>query len=126
MSHIHNFCKYMLIFHIQDSKDVSKELERLASQHLSRGLTLQPLLVYDQSQDQVTVYINNVRYPAVNLVRGVDMLFKTYMALNLVYPCESKNILLFFQRYVYDIKTKFDKMSPCVSSTMSLLSKKLP
>ena len=43
------------------------------------------------------------------------------MVLNLAYSAEAKNFLLFVQRFVYEIKTVYDKMSPCIYDVMQKL-----
>jgi len=114
-----------IIFSLQDAGAVCGELKKHSDLHVKYNLRVQPVLVVVGSEtvEEVAVYVNNIKYLALNIVRGLDMLFKTYMALNLEYSCENKNVLLFIQLHIFEIHTKYDKLSPSICSLMKMLSK---
>lgn len=82
------------------------------------GLRIQPMIVRLKQENVYIVVLNHVKYETQNALRAMDILFKVTMALDIQFSIEAKNLLLFLQRQVYEIKTPHDKMSPSISILM--------
>lgn len=110
-------------YFFQDDSDLEVKLKNRQKLHFDMGVTSQPLVavIGIDVQTQVLVVVEDIKYQASTVMRGVDLLFKISMALDCEYSTEIKNVLLFIQRYFYKISTDHDKMSPCISTFMNKL-----
>jgi len=77
--------------------------------------TVQPYMIFvcgTESENQISefyVIINNHIFKVESGLKAVDICFKSFFALNLNYPDESKQVWYFIQKYFYKIETKYDK-----------------
>lgn len=90
----------------------------------SYGLTVQPHIVRvtDFELEKYFTFIENNKYIFDSLLSAVDKLFKAYFALDLSYNFECCHIFEFFQKYFYNISTKYDKNNKYVLSLISELN----
>ena len=101
----------MASFQVANEEDA--RLENLKSVLYHKQLTLQPLTVIVGSIfniEQTYVVINDTWYETKCLLKAVSFTFKFFFALDCAYPEKSKNIWLFIQRAVYDIKIPGEKV----------------
>ena len=78
-----------------------------------KQLNLQPLTVIVGSIfniEQTYVVINDTWYETKYLLGAISFTFKSFFALDCAYPEKSKNIWLFIQHAVYDIKIRGQKV----------------
>lgn len=61
---------------------------------------------------EIIVYFDTIKYKVFTVLRAIDVCFKIIHLFNLEYPVESCAVWLFIQKYLYNIKTKFDKSHP--------------
>ena len=98
-------------------------LSRVENEAAATSTNVQPFLVALIDAQEFFVILDDKKFLFNSAVRALDILFKITMVLNLAYSREAKNFLLFIQRYVFEIKTKYDKMSPCIFDMMQKLKK---
>ena len=89
-------------------------LKRVEAEAAATATNVQPLIVNVLDTEDYYVVVDSYKYVFPSAVRALDILFKLTMVFNLAYSREAKNFLLFIQRFVFDIKTKYDKLSPCI------------
>ena len=76
------------------------------------GLTLQPLAVVigeEEHPERFLVVIDDFFYEVESPLKAIDIVFKSFHALNLDYPPEAEQLWLFLQTKVYRITTRYDK-----------------
>lgn len=74
---------------------------------MNYGLTIQPFMVTlsnIEGDRQYALVIDNNYYLFNNFVSCLDKTFKTFYALGLKYPVESKSVWLFLQKYFFEIE----------------------
>ena len=95
--------------HSLSSEDNIKDmLEEKQKEAKISGKSMQPIIII--KDDKYFVCLNHAIYEVLSLVKAFDILFKISMAFNLEYSTENKNILLFLQKYVFEISTPYDKV----------------
>lgn len=86
----------------------------------ARKGSLQPILVVTGSDwktiDEVYVCINDIRWKVDDIVRGFDMLFKTFYILDTSLPKESELLWGIIQRWIYKMNA-----SPTHSNVASII-----
>jgi hypothetical protein len=87
---------------------VSNRLEVLAQ----KGISLQPYLVFIGSVHNIKkyklVFTKDIIYDFDAPLPALDALFKSFFALDSLYPVESRHIWTFLQQVVYKIETPQD------------------
>lgn len=61
---------------------------------------------------EIIVYFDSIKFKVFTIIRAIDLYFKIFHLFNLQYPIESGAVWLFIKKYLYSIKTKFDKCHP--------------
>jgi len=61
---------------------------------------------------EIIVYFDSIKFKAFTVIRAIDLCFKIFHLFDLEYPIQSGAVWLFIQKYLYSIKTKFDKSHP--------------
>jgi len=90
------------------NEDKTKKAQRLQQ-------TVQPYMIFvceTESENQISAFyviVNNHIFKVESGLKAVDICFKSFFALNLNYPDESKQVWYFIQKYFYNIETKYDK-----------------
>ncbi|KAB0790730.1 hypothetical protein PPYR_01501 [Photinus pyralis] len=109
------------LFNVQEFAEASSIVERRKQKLHSYDLPLQPfgVIVGDDCQDvrAFYVFINGNKYTCESGIRCLELLYKSFHALNLEYPSESKHVWYFVQELVF--KTS---VSNKVGSTSSVIS----
>jgi len=80
---------------------------------------LQPYIVFVETDGQVTsfyVVINKYFYKVESALKAIDVCFKSFFAFHLNYTPECEQVWCFIQKYMYDIKTKYDKSFQAVNN----------
>lgn len=87
------------------------------------GLTLRPQIYRITNTKDTTYYVkfDNICWQFSNVMKVIDITFKTYQALNLTYQYENINPWTFIQQFVYKITTKYDIKTPCLSTLLKTL-----
>ena len=96
-------------------------LQKIEENAAATSSKVQPLIVAVTDEDKYYVVLDDKKFIFSSIIKALDVLFKMSMVLNLAYSAEAKNFLLFVQRFVYEIKTVYDKMSPCIYDVMQKL-----
>ena len=111
---------------LQDAADINDNLYKRKDKCAKLGLTAQPIVVVVSPRPDLVessaVYVDSTAYSIRGVLRTVDVCFKIHMALNAAYSTESKQVLLFMQRYFYKIKTDSDKVTSSITNLMGQLS----
>lgn len=106
--------------------DIDAALQQHRNKLALQGRTVQPIIVaVKKSTDKVEgcfVYLNDVSYKFPTIIKAFDINFKIHLALNAQYSLETRNIYLWFQRYIYDITTKYDMVTSSVSKLIDIFS----
>lgn len=68
------------------------------------------------------VYLDGTIYKFSSFLTCLDICFKIFQCLNLIYPDSCYSVWLFVQKYFYGIKTHFDKNIPSVIGLISTLN----
>ena len=97
-------------------------LNKMEADAAAASNNVQPLIINVRDSGQFILLVDDKKFSFASAIRAVDVLFKLTMVLNLAYSREAKNFLLFIQRYVFEIKTHYDKMSPSIYDIMSKLN----
>ena len=106
----------------QDSEEMTAALNKMEADAAAASNNVQPLIINVRDSGQFILLVDDKKFSFASAIRAVDVLFKLTMVLNLAYSREAKNFLLFIQRYVFEIKTHYDKMSPSIYDIMSKLN----
>jgi len=61
---------------------------------------------------EIIVYFDSIKFKVFTVIRAIDLCFKIFQLFNLKYPIQSGAVWHFIQKYLYSIKTKFDKSYP--------------
>ena len=98
---------------IEEKKQIEK--------YTKYGLPYQPQLFKVGCDDKPSFYLkfNDVSWKFSNLLKALDICFKTYQVLNLEYPFETALLWTFIQNRIYNIKTKFDIKTPSLIAAVS-------
>ena len=91
---------------------MTRELQKIEEKAAAISNKVQPLIVAVTDEDKYYVVLDDKKFIFSSIIKSLDLLFKMSMVLNLAYTAEAKNFLLFLQRFVCEIKTVYDKMSP--------------
>ena len=90
------------------------------------GVTVQPqLLLLGHNicrPDQYFIVLNNIVYEVDNLVKAVDLCFKSFFVFNLDYPVQAFDPWSFIQKGLYNITTPYDKIVPRVTDLISKIN----
>lgn len=101
--------------------DLQKSLEDRIKLMRKHRNTSQPFIVAVGNPKQIEVcyvIIETIKYKYQNILTAVDACFKSFYALDLKYPAESKLAWIFLERYIYGLSTNL-KNPPAVSSLLS-------
>ena len=116
------------MFLFQEKNDLTSVLKSRRELY-DDGLPSQPVVIVVKETGSITcirVYISEeIYYEVSNVLRAVDILFKLTMALSLEYDTRVKNLMTFIQIYFFQIKTVYDKISPCTATLITKLKAKL-
>lgn len=112
----------MVLFGSQIS-DIQRVLEDKKAHCLAHGLTVQPFImvigVNSNNIEQFFVIIEDTKYKFTTFLKALDLVFKTFQVLNLQYPKESELVYTFVQKYVYNIETPYDVITPNLVNILS-------
>jgi hypothetical protein len=88
--------------------------------------TVQPQIVIIGNLLQIQkvfVSVDNVFYRAESVLKAIDMVFKTYIALDMKYPFACQQVWVYIQQYLYDIHLSTDINLPSVVAFAGLIMK---
>lgn len=71
----------------------------------------------------VFVSIDSILYSVPSVLQALDICFKAFHTSSAKYPPESEHIWLIIQRFIYKIKTIWDKKIPVVEKILQDLNK---
>lgn len=94
------------IIHFQNMNYLESSLQGHRDLMKKHGWTFQPLIVAVgdlRNLQACYVVINTTKYLFQSLLAAVDFCFKSFYALKLEYPLESRTVWSFFDNYVYKI-----------------------
>lgn len=85
---------------------------------------IQPLLLIVGDFDNIraiSVYFDGIKYPMVNLLTAIDILYKIMFTFNLEFPKQSHIFYLFIQKFFYEMSTekKNVKVSTFISQILN-------
>ena len=100
---------------------MTTSLNKMENEAASTSTNVQPLIVHVSETGSFFVIVDDKKFLFTSAIRALDILFKLSMVLNLAYSRKAKNFLLFIQRFVFEINTKYDKMSPSIYDVISKL-----
>jgi len=89
----------------------------------SYGYNQQPTIAVigsPEEPEQYLVVVDGFFYDVPSIMKAVDVAFKSFFALRVHYPPESRHIWLFLQKYVYKLSTKDD---PKIGGTLDIGTK---
>lgn len=117
-----NVKKNIIKFSIKDSQNTffvfsntATQAEEFIVNRCSFKLPIHPFILVVGTPLQlkeIVVYFDTIKYKVFTVIRSIDMFFKIMYLLNLEYPIEYCAVRQFIQKYLYNIKTKFDKPLP--------------
>jgi hypothetical protein len=86
--------------------------------------TSQPSIYHVSEGNDHSYYlqVDSIAYSCRSSLKVVDAAIKTHMALNLKYSSEATHPYTFLQRFGYNIRTRFDKITPAVSILLKTLT----
>lgn len=103
---------YLVLLWVQIPGDLPNEIRNYRKNLKSRGLRLQPLVVFvGPSITDVTasyVQIDTIRYKLRTPLAAIDTCFKAFHAVDAAYPVESQAVWLLIQRFFYELYLKED------------------
>lgn len=65
------------------------------------------------------IKINEYMYNIHTIVKGIDLCFKTYFALNAEHPRECEQVFMFLQKHIYELNTDHDTNFVSVTAVKS-------
>jgi len=89
-------------------------------------LPIQPFIIVigtPLKPDQILIYFDSIKYKVFNMARAIDKCFKIFHLFNLQYPLESCAVLMFIQKYFYNISTKYNTPHQLVTRVLHCLNK---
>lgn len=90
------------------------------------GITLQPFIIAVGSTlseiSSFYVCIDQVLYKVPSALKALKVCFKSFHALDAIYPPESEHLWLLLQRSLFKFSTKWDKMTPYIMEVITELS----
>lgn len=109
---------FALIGRTTEELDAKFNLLKLQSSNI------QPLLLVVGSIDNIksiSVYFDGIKYPMVNSLTAVDILYKIMFTFNLEFPKQSQIFYLFIQTFFYEMSTqkKNVKVSTFISQILN-------
>lgn len=76
--------------------------------------TVQPFIIITglslREIENYYVVVDNVLYKLDNILTAIDICFKLFMVFDAQYPTECEQVWLYFQQYIYELSTKYDKV----------------
>lgn len=104
-----------------------EKIENRKETLLQKHLTLQPFIVLLEEVDKTTTYVvvNDVLYLCESPLRGLDVCFKIFFALDCKYPAECQQIWTFIQSFVYKIEPekRFAGLNVIVNEINNIIAK---
>lgn len=101
------------VVEVTDASQVAEKIENAKSFCISKNLRLQPFIIYiNCSEPQFCVAYDNIYYSFNNFLVALDICFKVFFIFKLTYPKQSEKFWLFIQKYLYNITTEFDNLTP--------------
>lgn len=124
---IYVFFKFVLLKQrnllLQIPGDVDEVRRVLRQKKSDLGLSLQPHIIVIgkdlRNIDTISVELDKTTYSPPTLLKGLDILFKLFMAFNIAYPLETEHIWYFLQWKVFGITTKYDSHIPYIYESIS-------
>ncbi|GAB0093588.1 uncharacterized protein DMENIID0001_087510 [Sergentomyia squamirostris] len=112
-----------LFFHVKDNESLQNVIECDNERRNEARFPINPRIVF-VGRDFATiskayVEIDMNMYEMKNPLSAIDTYLKVYMALNISYPNEVKQIWTFIQNYVYQIKTAEDLISVSINGLIA-------
>lgn len=112
-SYVHELLHESDFYSLQSYDDIRVQIAKRKAKLKQWNLNLQPFAVMvgptTDSILQRYIVIDEHFYSVESSLKAIDVTFKSFQALQAVYPPESERTWLFLQRAVYDIGTKYDK-----------------
>lgn len=96
------------IFSFQTIGELEHKIEERRTKVKNLSSTIQPFLVIVGESEAIYVVIDSFKYKLNTAVEGFDVCFKSFFALGLQYPPESKQVWMFIQKFIFKIETIFD------------------
>lgn len=93
------------------------ELEEILKTRKTAKNPIQPCLLIAGTLSkplQIMIYFDESKYVFFSIIKALDMCFKIYHLFNIEYPLEFVSVLLFIQRFFYNIKLPLDKPCPLI------------
>jgi hypothetical protein len=113
-------------FFLQNVAQLNEVISIKNTKATSFGITVQPYIAFICSDPQnelvVTasyIIINKYIFKVETPLKAIDICFKSFFALNLIYPVQSNHIWEFIQKFFYDIYLKKDKRYQFVDNIIS-------
>ncbi|RLU15095.1 hypothetical protein DMN91_012982 [Ooceraea biroi] len=105
------------------SKQICLEQRKKKYEKLMRPIQPCVIIVGETLHTAKDFYVlfDNVEYKLNSVLAAVDTCFKIIHVMNLVYPSEAYNTLMFIQRYFYKLYLQTEKVPTCVTSLISEL-----
>lgn len=101
-----------------------QEKRREAMKNL--GITLQPFIIAVEPTLSETssfyVCIDKVLYKVPSALKALEVCFKSFHALDAIYPPENEHLWLLLQRSLFNFSMKWDKMTPYIMEIVAELS----
>lgn len=111
-----------LLLHVNTVADVESSLQGLKDNLQKRGDHLQPSLVVIGPLHKIEatiVVVDNIRYQVPSCLHGVDLVFKSFFALDCDYPNCATLLWIFIQKSGYDLSLPTDQNSQSLSVVCS-------
>ncbi|XP_052131558.1 uncharacterized protein LOC127751665 [Frankliniella occidentalis] len=89
--------------------DIKEAVEKRRAQMISGGKGAPLIVVVDQEKSQsACVSVAKLLYKVESVLHALDLCFKSFFALHIAYPDESKHIWIVLQRAIYGFTTEWD------------------
>lgn len=95
--------------------NTASQVEEFINNRTHLKSPIQPFIIIVGSPlhpKEILVYFDSIKYKVFTIIRAIDVCFKIIHLFNLEYPLESCAVWLFIQKFLYNIKTKYDKSIP--------------
>lgn len=115
----------MKFYVFQISSDIEPMIQRKRDKMQELKLTVQPFVIVQgpsiEEIKAVYVSVDKLLFKVDNVLKGLDICFKSFHVLLAKYPLECEHLWLIVQHAVYQISTKWDNVIPRVTTILGSL-----